>query len=116
MSRNRDLSLTADKRTVEKYEFEPIQGYPILNWKGKRPLTSTRYYPAQLKEIYGPEIGGWRNKIYWGENLQVMSHLLKYYRSKVRLIYIDPPYDSKADYKKKIQPAGSQSRERCKCL
>ena len=46
--------------------------------------------------------GGWRNKIFWGDNLQVMSHMLKDYRGKIDLIYIDPPFDSKADYKKKI--------------
>ena len=43
------------------------------------------------------------NRIFWGDNLQVMSHLLKEYRGKVDLIYIDPPFDSKADYKKKIK-------------
>jgi len=87
---------------VDKYEFEPIQGYPMLNWRGKRPFRSTQYYPAQLKEVHGPEVDGWRNKIYWGDNLQVMSHLLKEYRGKVDLIYVDPPFDSKADYKKKV--------------
>lgn len=88
---------------VENYEFEPIKGYPMLNWKGKRPFTSTQYFPAQLKESYGkPDANGWMNKIFWGDNLQVMSHLLKEYRGKVDLIYIDPPFDSKADYKKKI--------------
>lgn len=35
-----------------------------------------------------------------------MSHLLKNYRGKVDLIYIDPPFDSKADYKKKIEVKG----------
>jgi site-specific DNA-methyltransferase (adenine-specific)/adenine-specific DNA-methyltransferase len=35
-----------------------------------------------------------------------MSHLLKSYRGKVDLIYIDPPFDSKADYKKNIQLKG----------
>lgn len=88
---------------VEKYEFEPIKGYPMLNWRGKRPFTSTQYYPAQLKEVHGEEVEGWRNKIFWGDNLQVMSHLLKQFRGKVDLIYIDPPFDSKADYRKKIQ-------------
>ncbi|RCX08642.1 hypothetical protein [Extensimonas vulgaris] len=86
---------------VEKYEFEPIKGYPMLNWRGKRPFTSTQYYPAQLKEVHGEEVDGWRNKIFWGDNLQVMSHLLKEFRGKVDLVYIDPPFDSKADYKKK---------------
>ena len=89
--------------SVETYEFEPIQGYPMLNWKGKRPFRSTQYYPAQRKESYGEELDGWTNKIYWGDNLQVMSHLLKTYRGKINLIYIDPPFDSKADYKKKIK-------------
>lgn len=88
---------------VDKYEFEPIQGYPMLNWRGKRPFRSTQYYPAQLKETHGPEMDGWRNKIFWGDNLQVMSHLLKEYRGQIKLIYIDPPYDSKAEYKISIK-------------
>jgi site-specific DNA-methyltransferase (adenine-specific)/adenine-specific DNA-methyltransferase len=94
---------------VEKYEFEPIKGYPMLNWRGKRPFTSTQYYPAQLKEVHGEEVDGWRNKIFWGDNLQVMSHLLKEFRGKVDLIYIDPPFDSKADYKKRIQMRGQNA-------
>ena len=96
-------TLDGGTTNVEKYEFEPIKGYPMLNWRGKRPFTSTQYYPAQLKEIHGEEVDGWRNKIFWGDNLQVMSHLLKEFRGKVDLIYIDPPFDSKADYRKKIQ-------------
>ncbi len=95
--------------SVEKYEFEPIKGYPMLNWRGKRPFTSTQYYPAQLKEVHGEEVDGWRNKIFWGDNLQVMSHLLKEFRGKVDLIYIDPPFDSKADYKKKIDLQGKRA-------
>ncbi len=95
-------------QTDEIYQFEPIQGYPMLNWKGKRPFRSTQYYPAQLKETYGEEVDGWINKIYWGDNLQVMSHLLKTYRGKINLIYIDPPFDSKADYKKQIELKGKE--------
>ena len=89
-------------QTDETYQFEPIRGYPMLNWRGKRPFESTQYYPAQLKETCGEEVDDWTNKIYWGDNLQVMSHLLKSYRGKINLIYIDPPFDSKADYKKRI--------------
>lgn len=92
--------------TVEDYQFEPIKGYPMLNWRGKRPFTSTQYYPAQRKEEHGDEVDDWRNKIYWGDNLQVMSHLLKEFRGKVDLVYIDPPFDSKADYKKRIEIRG----------
>ena len=95
-------------QTDETYQFDPIQGYPMLNWKGKRPFRSTQYYPAQLKETYGEEVEGWTNKIYWGDNLQVMSHLLKTHRGQINLIYIDPPFDSKADYKKRIALKGKK--------
>ena len=101
-----ELNITDSIDTVEAYEFEPIQGVPRLHWAGKRPFESTQYYPAQLKETHGEEVNEWRNKIYWGDNLQVMSHLLKMYRGQISLIYIDPPYDSKADYKKRIQLKG----------
>ena len=93
------------------FEFEtrtPIKGYPELHWTGKRPYKSTVYYPAQLKESYGQAKDDWMNKIFWGDNLQVMSHLLKDYRGKIDLIYIDPPFDSKADYKKKIKLKGKE--------
>ncbi|MGF1849354.1 DNA methyltransferase [Vibrio lentus] len=96
--------MSNNQTNVENYEFEPIKGYPMLNWKGKRPFRSTQYFPAQLKEVYGQEDdNGWINKIFWGDNLQVMSHLLKEFRGKVDLIYIDPPFDSKAEYKKTIK-------------
>ena len=70
------------------------------------PHYAAQYYPAQLRETYGSDNDGWMNKIFWGDNLQVMSHLLKEYRGKIDLVYIDPPFDSKADYKKKIEIRG----------
>ncbi|WP_198912047.1 DNA methyltransferase [Acetobacter lambici] len=94
---------------VEEYKFEPIKGYPMLNWRGKRPFASTQFYPAQLKEMHGDEVDGWRNKIFWGDNLQVLSHLLRDFRGKVDMIYIDPPFDSKADYKKIIESRGRKA-------
>ena len=103
-----DLGSEQQEGRVEEYKFEPIKGYPMLNWRGKRPFTSTQFYPAQLKEVHGPEVDGWRNKIFWGDNLQVMSHLLRDFRGKVDLIYLDPPFDSKADYKKKIKLRGQK--------
>ena len=76
------------------FEFEkrkPIKGFPELHWTGKRPFEFTQYFR--------------------GDNLQVMSHLYKAYRGKIKLIYIDPPFDSKADYKKKISIRGLGSTE-----
>ncbi len=96
-----------DEQLTFEFEQRPtIKGFPELRWTGKRPYRSTQYYPAQLRESYGEEQSGWINKIFWGDNLQVMSHLLKEFRGKIKLIYIDPPFDSKADYKKKIEIKG----------
>lgn len=94
--------------TFEFAKRPTIKGYPELRWTGKRPYESTQYYPAQLRERYGEETNGWINKIFWGDNLQVMSHLLKEYRGKVQLIYIDPPFDSRVDYKMKVELKGKK--------
>ena len=92
----------SEQMTFKFVQRETIKGFPELRWTGKRPYRATQYFPAQLREKYGEEKDGWINKIFWGDNLQVMSHMLKDYRGKIDLIYIDPPFDSKADYKRKI--------------
>lgn len=94
--------------TFEFAQRPTIKGFPELRWTGKRPYRSTQYFPAQLRERYGEEKNGWINKIFWGDNLQVMSHMLKEYRGKIDLIYIDPPFDSKEDYKKNIKVKGEK--------
>lgn len=91
-----------------KFDHEPIRGFPELHWAGKRPFRSTNYYPAQRAEVFGEPVNGWMNKIFWGDNLHVMSHLLREFRGKVQLIYIDPPFDSGADYKKSISLRGKR--------
>ena len=106
-----ELDIKTEEKTptnVSDFRFAPIKGQPMLQWRGKRPFTSTSYLPAQEKEQHGEEVNGWLNKIFWGDNIQVMSHLLKEYRGKVDLIYIDPPFDSKADYKKRVDLKGKK--------
>lgn len=92
-----------EQLTFEFDERPTIKGFPELRWTGKRPYKYTQYFPAQLRERYGEETDGWINKIFWGDNLQVMSHMLKEYRGQIDMIYIDPPFDSKAQYKKTIK-------------
>jgi len=105
-----ELGLNERLESVQDYQFEKpphlIKGLPELWWSGKRPFTSTQYFPAQEKEQHGDEVNGWLNKIFWGDSIQVMSHLLRDFRNSINLIYIDPPFDSKADYKKTIELRG----------
>lgn len=67
---------------------------------------------GQVKEV---EAQAWHNRLVYGDNLLVMQALLagdsasglESMRGKIDLIYIDPPFDSKADYRTKITlPSG----------
>jgi len=92
----------------EPQSISPIKGRPMLQWTGKKPLESIEYFPAQEKEMYGDLNAKEFNKLFWGDNLQVLSHLLKEYRGEIDLIYIDPPFDSGANYVKTLKLRGKK--------
>ena len=52
----------------------------------------------------GAQVGddGWRNRLIWGDNLHVLTSLADELAGQVDLIYIDPPFDSRQDYKVRI--------------
>ena len=66
------------------------------------------------KPIEAPSKDTWLNRLCYGDNLLVMQALLNgdpatglpSMRGMIDLIYIDPPYDSKADYRSKITLPG----------
>ncbi len=99
-----------EARQPELFQVAELPGRPMLHWNGKRPLREIPYYPAQLRERYGEGDGpdGWVNRLYWGDNLRVMAHLLREFRGKIDLIYIDQPFDSGADYRSRIRLRGQQ--------
>jgi len=70
--------------------------------------------PFQNASNLTPLIGGQEidrsqmNRLIWGDNLLAMQALLAQgYEGKIDLIYIDPPFDSKADYSHEIKLAGT---------
>ena len=75
-------------------------------WRGELPQLSLR--------------GQWMNRLIYGENLLTMQALLvgdeatglPSLRGKVDLIYIDPPFDSKADYRTKINLPGVEIEQK----
>ena len=50
------------------------------------------------KELAGKRRDDFRNHLIWGDNKLVMASLLKDFKGKVDLIYIDPPFDVGADF------------------
>lgn len=99
-------------------KITPVKGRPMLHWIGKKPLEVVKHCPAQLSEAFGvknppaeptyadfKKSGG--NLLFSGDNKEVLSSLLiAGFRGKVDLIYIDPPFDSGADYVRRVQLRG----------
>lgn len=99
------------------------KGRPMLTWVGKKPLARVTAFPAQhIETVPAPEPAvplaavDWSDwprdlpqggLLYHGDNKEVLAHLLANgLRGKVKLIYIDPPFDSGADYVRKVQLRG----------
>jgi len=112
---------------VKKTEIKitAAKGRPMLTWVGKRPLSYVTAFPAQHMETFAPSPlqgegwgEGWRDwpaaypkggLLFHGDNKEVLAHLLANgFRGKVNLIYIDPPFDSGADYVRKVSLRGAK--------
>ncbi len=106
-------------------KISPAKGRPMLVWVGKRPLTRVTAFPAQHVETFDPagtlehppaESDHWKDwpsayprggLLFHGDNKEVLAHLLANgFRGKVNLVYIDPPFDSGADYVRKVTLRG----------
>ncbi|OHC61616.1 MAG: hypothetical protein A2040_10840 [Rhodocyclales bacterium GWA2_65_19] len=101
------------------------KGRPMLTWVGKKPLARVTAFPAQhIETVPAPQAAAsatlgtadwptWPRNLpqggllYHGDNKEVLAHLLANgMRGQVKLIYIDPPFDSGADYVRKVQLRG----------
>ena len=79
---------------------------------------------GNLMDAAPPSLGAaptevpWANRLIYGDNLLAMAALLAgdehtpSLRGKVELIYIDPPFDSKADYRTKVTLPGLELEQR----
>ena len=73
-----------------------------LNWSGKRRARRLALTPSLGTLLPAPKEGvassTTKNLMIEGDNLEVLKLLQKSYASKVRLIYIDPPYNTGNDF------------------
>ncbi len=110
-------------KNPNEVKISKAKGRPMLTWVGKRPLERVTAYPAQHIESFSvPGAEDFSSDVDWsdwpdayprggllfhGDNKDVLAHLLANgFRGKVKLIYIDPPFDSGADYVRKVQLRG----------
>jgi 16S rRNA G966 N2-methylase RsmD len=110
-----------NKMSEKRMKVTQAKGRPLLNWVGKKSLDRPKSFPAQLVEIFDPTgkakrmenptfdalRDNWQNLLFHGDNKEVLATLLENgFRGKIDLIYIDPPFDSNADYIRKVKLRG----------
>ena len=98
--------VTAQKRSGQREVFAPGQ-------------TSLIESPQPMLGASGSsDVPPWTNRLIYGDNLLAMAALLAgddntpSLRGKVDLIYIDPPFDSKADYRTKVTLPGVELEQK----
>lgn len=127
-------STTPKTKKTTEVTVSRAKGRPMLSWVGKKPLGRVTAFPAQHVESFSAENAAqplpatsaaatssasavdwakWPQDLpqggllYHGDNKEVLAHLLANgFRGQVKLIYIDPPFDSGADYVRKVQLRG----------
>ena len=105
----------------------PARDTAVQDWVTQQNRTSQRevFAPGQASLIENPQatLGAapeapWANRLIYGDNLLAMAALLAgdentpSLRGKVDLIYIDPPFDSKADYRTKVTLPGVEIEQK----
>jgi adenine-specific DNA-methyltransferase len=88
-----------------------------LIWEGKYDAKNNRVLPLRVKLPFQdvetvnesvlsrrtlfraqPDAQPWRDRLIWGDKKYVLPALLEEFAGKVNLIYIDPPFDTGADF------------------
>jgi adenine-specific DNA-methyltransferase len=98
--------VTAQSRAAQREVFAPGQASLLAN---AQPMLGA-------DNATHPE--PWTNRLIYGDNLLAMAALLAgdehtpSLRGKVDLIYIDPPFDSKADYRTKVTLPGVELEQK----
>ncbi len=71
---------------------------PELNWIGKQHVVNhAEEVPFRLvrkQEKRSEGVAGSGNMVIHGDNLEALKALLPYYQSRVKLVFIDPPYNT----------------------
>lgn len=89
------------------------------NWQDLFKSVEQRERQSQFHQSNPDEVG-WMNRLIYGDNLLTMQALLAgdeengvpSLRGKIDLIYIDPPFDSKADYRTKVVLPGAELEQK----
>ena len=95
---------------IDSISVTPRPGAEMLQWEGKTHPAAFDVPTLHTLEHHGTdETTEPSNRLIHGDNLDVLAHLAaEELRGQVRLIYIDPPFDSSGTYRRRLQLRGAQ--------
>lgn len=88
---------------VKANEVEIVKESYSLNWLGKSYARLLTNLPPQgllkpdTEHNSAPQNSESENLLIKGDNLEVLKHLVNGYREQIKMIYIDPPYNTGSD-------------------
>ena len=101
-----------NRRTVDVAGCSmPMQKIETID-EPRRQAIADGKFALYEKEIRGKRTDEFRNMLIWGDNKLVMASLLKDFKGKIDLIYIDPPFDVGADFTMKVDIGDSEEIEK----
>ena len=109
------------EKILENLESRHRVGLQTREWVlPARDTAATDWITANERQghLAAGQNGDWLNRLIYGDNLLAMAALLAgddttpSLRGKIDLIYIDPPFDSKADYRTKVTLPGVELEQK----
>ncbi|HEY0181130.1 MAG TPA: DNA methyltransferase [Dokdonella sp.] len=109
------------ERILERLEGRHRIGLQTREWVlPSRDAAAEDWIAAEtrLAHLRASDAAAWSNRLIYGDNLLAMAALLAgddagpSLRGKIDLIYVDPPFDSKADYRTKVALPGTELEQR----
>ncbi len=82
----------------------PLQKIETVDQPRSEAVASGQF---ELFERENKRLDDFRNMLIWGDNKLVMASLLKDFKGKIDLVYIDPPFDVGADFTMNV-PIGDE--------
>jgi site-specific DNA-methyltransferase (adenine-specific) len=87
---------------------------PRLIWQNKVSPTKSEQVILSLFEKHLAPKTSLTSSLFFGENKALLEHLLSQYKGEIKLIYLDPPFDSDANYHRNIRLRGEKTTYRLK--
>ena len=73
----------------------------VLPFQNIETINESNLERQEFLDLFSRGESTWRNRLIWGDKKYILPSLLPEFSNKINLIYIDPPFDTQADFSMK---------------